>query len=590
MKSWRLFWKIYLSFLLIALFSALAVAGYAFGSLSRFYLDKIADDLEVRAWLTRDALQRENILSDADEVDKLCKRIGAGTSTRITVILRSGKVIGDSLEDPSRMMDHSDRPEVKEALSGKAGKAIRFSPTLKQKMIYLALPMEKDGKVEAVVRASASLQSIQDAIRSIYLWIFVAGLIIVVISGLISYGFARGIILPLEELKKGAELFGSGDLRHHLSETGSEEVAGLASAMNQMAEELDRKIKELSAERNEREAILSSILEGVLAVDREGNIISVNEAGAKMLGISREQSRGRSIEELVRNPPLQNLIRRTLIESVPLEGEIVLRMDGEKFFQAHSTVISDAQGNCFGAVIVLNDISRLKRMEKIRKEFVANVSHEMKTPLTAINGAVETLLSGALINSRDAEKFLMMIKNNAERLNAIVNDLLLLAQIEHEDEKLGIKLEERALKGILESAIQSLNPSAYEKGISIELSCPEDLVGRVNPAMLEQAVVNLLDNAVKYSDPGKVIKVSAVAKEKWLVVSVEDQGFGIDKEHLERIFERFYVVDKSRSRKLGGTGLGLAIVKHIAQAHQGYVSVESEPGKGSKFQIYIPSS
>jgi len=589
MKSRRLFWKIYLSFLLITLFSALAVGWYASSSLSRFYLDKIADDLKARAWLTRDELQREDILSDAGQVDELCKRIGAGTSTRITVILRSGKVIGDSMEEPSRMMDHSDRPEVKEALSGKTGKAVRFSPTLKQRMLYLALPVDKDGEIEAVVRASASLQSIQDAIRSIYLRIFIAGLIIVIVSGLISYGIARGITLPLEELKKGAQLFADGDLRHHLSETGSEEVAGLALAMNRMAEELDRKIKELSAERNEREAILSSIVEGVLAVDREGNIISVNEAGAKMLGISGAQARGKSIEEMIRNPALQNLIRRALSETVPVEAEIVLNTDGEKFFQAHAAVISDAQGNCIGAVIVLNDITRLKRMEKVRKEFVANVSHEMKTPLTAINGAVETLLSGALRNSQDAEKFLTMIKNNSERLNAIVNDLLLLAQIEHEDENLGIKLEERALKRILESAIQSLKPSASEKSISIELSCPENLVGRVNPAMLEQSVVNLLDNAVKYSDPGKVIKVSAESKEKWIVVSVEDQGFGIAKEHLERIFERFYVVDKSRSRRLGGTGLGLAIVKHIAQAHQGYVSVESELGKGSKFQIYIPS-
>ncbi len=590
MRPRKLFWKIYPSFLLISLFSVLAVAWYASGSLSRFYLDKIEADLEARAWLVRDELQGANLVVDARQVDELCKRIGAGTSTRITVILESGRVIGDSLEDPAKMSDHSDRPEVREALLGKAGKAIRFSPTLKQRMIYLALPVEKDGKVRAIVRAAASLQSIQQAVRSIYLRFFLAGLIIAFISGLISYGLSRGVSRPLEDLKRGAQLFARGNLGHHLSEAGSEEFAELAEAMNQMAEELDRKINELSSQRNEQEAILSSMIEGVIAVDSRGNLISVNHAGAKMLGISIEQSKGRSIEEAIRNPALQNLIHRTLRDPGPVVGEMVLEKEGEKFIQAHGAIISDEQDHCIGAVVVLNDITRLKQMEKMRKEFVANVSHELKTPISVIRGSVETLLEGALTSPADAERFLKMIQSHSERLNAIVEDLLLLARIEQEDEKVGIKLEESRLKEILESAIQFLKPVATEKNLRIELICPENLIARLNPEMLEQAVINLLDNAVKYSDAGKQVRVSAEAREKQIVVTVEDQGWGIEKEHLDRIFERFYRVDKSRSRKLGGTGLGLAIVKHIAQAHQGWVSVESEPGKGSKFQIFIQAA
>jgi len=590
MKRRKIFWQIYPSFLLLTLFSVLAVAGYASQSLSRFYLNKIEADLLARARLIEDELESGVALSDGQKIDRLCKRLGKNSSVRITVIDPTGRVIGDSEEDPLVMANHSDRPEVMEARAGRIGRSRRISPTLKQPMIYAALPLLKNGQIIGVVRTAASIKSITDAVREIYLSIALAGLGIALFSALIALAISRRISRPLEELKRAAEMFALGELKPGLILAGSEEIVGLAESMSIMAGQMEEKIRAITSQRNEQEAILSSMIEGVLAVDSREHLISLNQAGAKMLGIDAAWAKGKSIQELVRNPALQALIRKSLTQPGPVEGEINLELEGEKFIQVHGGIISDELNHCVGAVIVLNDITRLKQLENMRREFVANVSHELKTPITAIKGSVETLREAAIRDPGDAERFLSIIQNHSDRLNAIVEDLLLLSRIEQEDEKVGIKLEETRVKDLLESALQALKPSAAEKKIGIEISCPEGLVARINPEMIEQAVINLLDNALKYSDPGKLVKVAAEKRENWMVLSVEDQGWGIEKEHLDRIFERFYRVDKSRSRKLGGTGLGLAIVKHIAQAHQGWVSVESEPGKGSKFQIFIQAA
>ena len=589
MAGRKLFWQIYPAFLLITLLSLAAVSIYASQSLYRFYLDQVGSDLISRARLLADELESGTALADAAKVDDLCKRLGRNSSVRITVIDPSGRVIGDSMENPALMANHSDRPEVIAALAGQLGRSQRMSPTLKEPMIYAALPLEKGGKVIGVVRTAASLQSISKAVRGIYFKIAFAGLVIALLSGLITLAISRRISRPLEELKRGAEIFARGELGRKLSVAGSEEIAGLVETMNQMAAQLDERIRAISSQRNEQDAILGSMVEGVLAVDSHERLLSVNAAGLRMLGISPEL-KGRSIQELIRNPALQRLIRKTLTEPGPVEGEIVLEQETSKFLQAHGAIISDARDQGSGAVIVLNDITRLKQLENLRKEFVANVSHELKTPVTALKGFVETLLDGALKNPEDAARFVNIISEQADRQNRIIDDLLLLSRIEQEDEKIGLKLEPARIRPILASAVSALQPAAAGKKIPLELSCPEDLSAKVNADLLEQAVINLVDNALKYSEPGNAVRVEAKKDPGWLVITVEDRGIGIDKAHLSRIFERFYVVDKSRSRKLGGTGLGLAIVKHIARAHQGSVSVESIPGQGSKFSICIPAN
>jgi len=329
------------------------------------------------------------------------------------------------------------------------------------------------------------------------------------------------------------------------------------------------------------------MVEGVVAVDMDERVISVNEAGARLLGISPEQSHGRSIQEVVRNKALQELVGRTIKSHESVEGDIVLRNDGECFLQAHGTKLHDANNRAFGAVIVLNDVTRIRRLETVRRDFVANVSHELKTPITSIKGFVETLLDGAMNEPADAERFLRIVSRQTDRLNAIVEDILLLSCIEDQTDKAKIELEKSSIREMLESAVGVCELQAREKNIRIELECEDRLMARVNAPLMEQAVINLVDNAIKYSETGKTVFVQASEAERELLIRVRDQGCGIDPEHQSRIFERFYRVDKARSRKMGGTGLGLAIVKHIVLVHGGSIGVNSTPGKGTTFTIYL---
>jgi two-component system phosphate regulon sensor histidine kinase PhoR len=258
--------------------------------------------------------------------------------------------------------------------------------------------------------------------------------------------------------------------------------------------------------------------------------------------------------------------------------------------QVRGTSLSGSQGEAVGAVIVLNDVTHLRRLENIRRDFVANVSHELKTPITSIKGFVETLLDGALDNREDAERFLKIVAKQADRLNSIIEDLLSLAKIEQSVEAADVQLEPSRLADVLQSAIDECGPKAAARGITMRLACADEILADVNPPLIEQAAMNLLDNALKYSEEGSEVLVEVVRRPAEIAIQVHDQGCGIEAEHLDRLFERFYRVDKARSRKLGGTGLGLSIVKHIVHVHGGHVTVESAPGKGSTFTIHLPPS
>jgi two-component system phosphate regulon sensor histidine kinase PhoR len=590
MRRRRLLWQIFPSFLLITLLSLLAVTWYSSKSLRDFYYRRREADLEARARLVQKQFSQRSVLADENKVDELCKELGRESSTRITVILPSGRVIGDTEKDPGDMENHGDRPEIRAALSGRVGTWTRPSPTLQTDMKYVALPLADKGEIIGVVRTSFALAAIDEALKAIRVKIVFGGLAIAGLAAIISWAIARGISRPLEEMQRGADRFARGELTRKLPVPSSREIGGLAEAMNQMAAELDEKIRTTLQQRNEREAILASMVEGVLAVDRDEHVITVNQAAAELLGIKPAEASGRSIQEVVRNADLQQLVGRALSSEKPVEAEITLRGDGERFLQAHGTVLRDGEGREIGALVVLNDMTRLRRLESVRREFVANVSHEIRTPITSIKGFVETLLDGAMWNPADAERFLGIVSKQVDRLNAIVTDLLTLSRIEQEPEKSVIPLEEAPIKEVLEAAIQVCELNATAKHVSIEVTCEENLSGMINSPLLEQAVVNLIDNAIKYSQSGGIVQVEGAETESEVTITVRDQGCGIAKQHLPRLFERFYRVDKARSRELGGTGLGLAIVKHIALAHGGHVSVESTLGKGSTFAIHLPKA
>ncbi|MFV9691805.1 MAG: ATP-binding protein [Desulfobacteria bacterium] len=587
-KKKRLLWQLYPSYLLITVISVMGVTWYASSSLRQFFLGQTASDLEARARLVEK--QIEECLDPPDEkcVDLLCKRIGRRASTRITIILPSGKVIGDSREDPAKMDNHVDRPEFMQALTGPSGNSMRYSRTLEKNMMYVGIPVRANEQTLAVVRTSIPVTAIDVALKEIQIRIAGAGLVIALFAAALSLIVSRRITRPIEELKKGAESFARGDFQCTLPVSESEEIGGLAEAMNEMARQLHERINTIIGQRNEIEGVLCSMIEGVIAVDMDERVLSMNNAAARMFGCNASEAQGRSIQEIVRNTVLREFVTDTLSSEKPVERDVVLSSNGDLFLSGHGTLLQDAQGKQIGALIVLNDVTRLRRLEEIRRDFVANVSHEIKTPITAIKGFVETLREGAVKNPDDAERFLGIIEKHVERLEAIIEDLLSLSRIERGTEREENGLVENSVKDVLETAIQVCEVGAVARKIDIELSCPENLFAKMEPRLLEQAVVNLLDNAVKYSNEESSIRVEASQGEGEIILSVRDEGCGIEKKHLSRLFERFYRVDKARSRQLGGTGLGLAIVKHIAQAHGGHVNVESTPGKGSTFSIYLP--
>ncbi len=591
MHNKRLIWQLYPSQLLITLGALLAFTWYGTSSIRSFQLNETAARLEAQAHLVASTVGVYLGHHDIAGLEAFCREAGKKSTTRLTVIAPDGKVLADSDEDPLRMENHNDRPEIIAAISGKIVPSLRFSQTLQENLMYVAIPLQGEGKRIGVLRTAIPVTAIEQALSAIYQKIVWGCLVVAVIAALVAWFIARRISKPLEQMRSGAERFSKGDFTVRLQEEGAEEVASLARALNEMATQLNIRIQTIVRQHSQLQAVFSSMVEGVITVDTEERILSVNESGAQLLNVDPEKIKGKSILLAVRNTHLQNFVKNSLACASPIEGEFSSRMsaDGkEKYFYAHGTRLQDRQGHIAGALIVLNDVTKLRRLESIRRDFVANVSHELKTPITSIEGFAETLLDGALDDPEDARRFVAIISKQASRLHAIVEDLLALSRVEQEAKREEIVLQELPVMEILQSAIQSCSPRAEQENMVISLDCAQTITARINPALLEQAVVNLLDNAVKYSGKGSAIRVKAEEQQGEVLIRICDNGAGIAQHDISRIFERFYRVDKARSAKLGGTGLGLSIVKHIVTAHHGHIAVESSPGKGSTFTIHIP--
>jgi two-component system phosphate regulon sensor histidine kinase PhoR len=454
--------------------------------------------------------------------------------------------------------------------------------------MYVAIPLRKNKEIMAVVRTSLPVTAIFDELTDIRIKIGIGGLLIAIIAAAISLVISRQYSRPVEKLKQGADRFARGELDHRLMPPDSEELAALADAMNQMAMQLDNRIKTIDNQRHELEAVLSSMVESLLAVDGRERIISLNLAAARWFGIDIQKVQGRSVQEVIRDLALQKFVTNALQNRECMESDITVFHNGERVLNVKSSPLLDTNRMRKGTLIIFNDVTQLRRLENLRRDFVANVSHEIKTPLTAIKGFVETLHQGSVDNPEEIARFLGIVRKHVDRLNSIIEDLLSLSRIEQEDEARAIKFEMRHIREVFTTAMQICRSKAEQKQIEINQSCPNDLRAKFDPSLLEQAVVNLLDNAIKYSDSGSIISMEAGRYDGSVQISIKDQGIGIAKKHLPRLFERFYRVDKARSRKLGGTGLGLAIVKHIAQAHGGRITVESTLGQGSTFTLVLP--
>jgi two-component system, OmpR family, phosphate regulon sensor histidine kinase PhoR len=591
MNRKRLIWHLYPAFLVIGIAVLLSVTWYAAHCFHIFYYNQVANDLEVRACLIEHQIEPMIKSGNFAEIDNTCKFLGKKATTRITIILPDGRVIGDSDENLAVMKDHSDRPEFRAAINEGFGKAVRFSNTVGKNMMYLAVSIKQDDKVLAVVRTSIPITVIDQELAKLYKRVLWAGIIIAVCAAVVSLFVSQKLSRPIEQMKEMAKRFASGDFSCSIPVPSATEPAELANALNEMAQQLSDRIDTITEDKNQIHAILSSMIEGVMAVDAEGRIVSLNKAAADFLDIEQVQAVGRNVEEVIRNPELQQFAENTLQgKDLPVADNVFIINSGKRFLQLHGTSLTNSKSQRNGAVIVLHDITQIHRLEEVRRDFVANVSHELKTPITSIKGFVETLQEGALDKPQEAKRFLEIIARHADRLNAIVDDLLSLSRLEEDSEKRSLFFENTYLRPAIVSAVELAKIKAEKKNITVELICDESIAAKINSALIEQAVFNLIDNAIKYSNDNSNVKIIIQKQEKEILISVCDKGCGIEKQHLSRIFERFYVVDKSRSRKLGGTGLGLSIVKHISQVHGGCVTVESKVNEGSTFTIHLPFS
>jgi two-component system phosphate regulon sensor histidine kinase PhoR len=589
MPKRRLLWHLFPSYAALVAATTL-VLGWAALRLQESSLMEAARQQLVWQIDFLDSQLGPDIPPERQDFARIVRQLDQATGTRITMLLADGAVDVDSRSRPEEFDSHSGRPELAAALDGEAADAVRFNTGLDQRVLYLAQPIMRHDEQFGVFYLSKPLGPVDRAASRLQAWLLGLTGLLLLFGLILAWRWSLGLAAPLAQLKSALERFAQGQWNARVTIPDAREPGELAETFNRTADIVQRQIAILTRHNNEQKAVLASMAEGVLAVDSQERVISMNRASGHLLGVDLSNVQGRRLQEVVRNADLSRLVSRALTNDQSVEADIELLGDRQRVMQAHGSALHDVDGRAIGAVIVLNDVTEFRKLELIRRDFVANVSHELKTPITSIKGFVETLLDGAKDDPVDAERFLRIVAKQADRLHAIIEDLLALSKIEETENSEDLALETVPLKPLLESAVSACQTAATDRQIDVSLDCPEQLEANVNPLLLEQAVVNLLDNAIKYSEPNKAVRVRAVSQPGELAISVSDQGPGIAEEHQSRIFERFYRVDRARSRKLGGTGLGLAIVKHIAQAHHGRVTVASTLGQGSTFTIHLPAT
>ncbi len=515
-------------------------------------------------------------------LDELAGEVGRLLGVRVGFVAEDGRVLADSRLDPARVAkleSHADRPEVMAALQGRRGTSIRPSGVLGETLLYEAGALAVPGRPRLVLRLSVPLAEVEATLARSRRLIGGALMLGVLLAVGVTYLVARGISQPIRALKSAAGAIAGGEFSRRVRRYPGHEVGDLSRAFDAMADTIQEKIAELTQARNRLEAILWGMSEGVLVTDRGGRIILANQALLELLGLARDPV-GRMPSEIVRNADLVAAMRQARLARERVAREIRLLEPRPRALEMQVVPLSvpDTEAGC---VAVLHDISERKRVEEIRRDFVANVSHELRTPLTAIRGATETLLDGALDSPADARRFVEMIHRHADRLSRLAQDLLELARLENG--KAGGQEREAVEAGELaDTLLGTVAAQAGERGITLRLAPPEgEIRFLADRRSLEQALLNLLDNAIKYTEPGGQVTLGFAADAATVRAAVSDTGVGIPPEHQERIFERFYRVDKNRSRELGGTGLGLAIVKHLVQTMHGRIELASQPGRAA---------
>jgi two-component system, OmpR family, phosphate regulon sensor histidine kinase PhoR len=570
-----IFLKIFGCFLLIIFILSGLILTFSFTAVKDYYIESTANHLKNLGLALEEQIKPFLEKNDIRELNALAKTLGGKIHTRITIVAPNGTVLADSEENPKLMVNHGTRTEIAQAMEGNTGRFLRESETLKKQMLYIALPVKNNDKILGVIRLSVFLKDINTIISHARIRILEISSLIIALSLLISIVFARSLSQPIKELSAVSRRIADEDFSARVFLKSGDELQELADSFNSMAARVKTLFDELTRQKEELDSIISSLQEGILVLDREEEIVLSNNSFRKIIG--SDPAEGRPYWEYFRAPKFDELIKKTKDTKTNISEEISFN---NKTFLCSATFLGAKEE----IAVIFHDITNIRDLEKIKTDFVSNISHELRTPLTAIKGFVETLQDKVV--SEENRHYLDIVGRNTDRLINIINDLLFLSELE--EKSMELEPAEVDLKVLLESITRIFEQKLNEKSLSLHMDISAELpLIKADPFKLEQMFINLIDNSIKYTEKGS-IKISLKEKEGKIEIVIEDTGIGITNEHLSRIFERFYVVDKSRSKKLGGTGLGLSIVKHVVMLHNGFIDVKSTPGSGTKFIIELP--
>jgi two-component system, OmpR family, phosphate regulon sensor histidine kinase PhoR len=594
----KLFWQFFGAHIVILLIAVGAVSLYTWSGSRRAFKAQWISELEVQAELAVAMLGGEGRRLDSpDECRDVFNRLARLDRHRFTLILPDGTVIGDSRAPHDSMDSHGMRPEVLEARGSGGGRSERYSMTLNRQMLYVArrIPADLDLPEQAIVRVAVPYTTLARELSSVDhgMIVVVSGVLLATL--LLSYLAALRIVGPVADLQSGLTRIGNGDYAFRLSVPPVPHLAELVRSINQTADQLENRIHQIEEERNLRMLILKGMDLGLIAVDSGMRIMNMNKSALNLLNVHAEKITGSKIGEIIRYPALLKFLEISRVSDQKTESTLQIEIDGEsgaeRTLTLQANALNDLQNQRIGTLLVLSDITRIRRLETVRQDFVDNVSHELRTPITSIKGFSETLLDGALDDPDTARRFVEIIARQADQLEQIIRDLLELSRLDRSSDK-ELDCSVTPVAGMLKNAAELCQNRADATGVQMTVNCPRDAFVNVHSGLIEQALVNLIDNALKYgcTENSKKIEIFAVKNGLTVSIKVRDFGAGVEKRHRERMFERFYRIDSGRSRDLGGTGLGLSIVRHIVLLHQGTVDVESEPGQGACFTITLPTA
>ena len=576
----KLRWKVAVCYAALMIALALAVGAYVQRAVERRLIEALRDNLATSCALSRDLLDARA----GDELAGVTRDIAARTAARVTIIAPGGKVLADSLAEPSTMPPHDTRPEVVDARLSGLGWAIRHSVTLDEDMLYVAQGV---GERAPIVRLAVPLTEVRSAVAGIRRSIMLAAVVAALLAMLAGAWLAGGITRSLDELTVAAMRIGEGDLSTRARVAGSDETRELGAALNAMAESLGKTRAGLERSAAHLGSILTQMADGVIVLAPDETIQVFNPAAGALLAADPAAAVGKRLTEVALHYDLAELPRRAMRLRTPAQGEVRTADEQPRTIAAVAAPIATENGQPAGAVMTLRDVTEVQRLQQVRQDFVTNAGHELRTPVAAIRSLAETLAEGALADPQAAPRFLAQIVQSTENLARLLDDMLTLARLEgaeHAPEPGAVDV-----RAALAEAAARIGPQAQSKGIEVTVAAPEDLRAWCSEDNLMAALVNLLDNAVKYTPEGGRVEAAAERHNDHVRITVTDDGPGIPEAHRERIFERFYRVDKGRSRQLGGTGLGLSIVRHAVESDGGRVWVEAPEQGGARFVIMLPA-